>query len=179
MIDESWYKRPPGVSDRTSAGGIVARIEDGRIYVALVGELGLTERVLPKGGVEPGESLEEAACREIEEEAGLSSLELIEELGVRERLSYDKICWITTYYFLFVTEQVEGTPTDVEHHYELAWHPIGALPALFWPEQRELIETNRDEIVGLIKQGSCQKKVPNAKRVMRDVPFRGSRQVGT
>ncbi len=179
MIDESWYKRPPGVSDRTSAGGIVARVEDGRIYVALVGELGLTERVLPKGGVEPGESLEEAACREIEEEAGLSSLELIEELGVRERLSYDKVCWITTYYFLFVTEQVEGIPTDVEHHYELAWHPIGALPAIFWPEQRELIETNRDEIVGLIKQGSCQKKVPNAKRVMRDVPFRGSRQVGT
>ena len=179
MIDESWYKRPPGVSDRTSAGGIVARIEDGRIYVALVGELGLTERVLPKGGVEPGESLEETARREIEEEAGLSSLELIEELGVRERLSYDKVCWITTYYFLFVTEQVEGTPTDVEHHYELAWHPIGALPAIFWPEQRELIETNRDEIVGLIKQGSCQKKVPNAKRVMRDVPFRGSRQVGT
>ncbi len=179
MIDESWYKRPPGVSDRTSAGGIVARIEDGRIYVALVGELGLTERVLPKGGVEPGESLEEAARREIEEEAGLSSLELIEELGVRERLSYDKVCWITTYYFLFVTEQVEGIPTDVEHHYELAWHPIGALPAIFWPEQRELIETNRDEIVGLIKQGSCQKKVPNAKRVMRDVPFRGSRQVGT
>ena len=179
MIDESWYKRPPGVSDRTSAGGIVARIEDRRIYVALVGELGLTERVLPKGGVEPGESLEEAARREIEEEAGLSSLELIEELGVRERLSYDKVCWITTYYFLFVTEQVEGIPTDVEHHYELAWHPIGALPAIFWPEQRELIETNRDEIVGLIKQGSCQKKVPNAKRVMRDVPFRGSRQVGT
>ena len=179
MIDESWYKRPPGVSDRTSAGGIVARIADEQIYVALVGELGLTERVLPKGGVEPGESLEEAARREIEEEAGLSSLELIEELGVRERLSYDKVCWITTYYFLFVTEQVEGTPTDVEHHYELAWHPIGALPAIFWPEQRELIETNRDEIVGLIKQGSCQKKVPNAKRVMRDVPFRGSRQVGT
>ena len=179
MIDESWYKRPPGVSDRTSAGGIVARIEDEQIYVALVGELGLTERVLPKGGVEPGESLEEAARREIEEEAGLSSLELIEELGVRERLSYDKVCWITTYYFLFVTEQVEGTPTDVEHHYELAWHPIGALPAIFWSEQRELIETNRDEIVGLIKQDSCQKKVPNAKRVMRDVPFRGSRQVGT
>ena len=157
MIDESWYKRPPGVSDRTSAGGIVARIEDRQIYVALVGELGLTElglteRVLPKGGVEPGESLEEAARREIEEEAGLSSLELIEELGTRERLSYDKVCWVTTYYFLFVTAQVEGIPTDIEHHYELAWHPIEALPAIFWPEQRELIETNRDKIVGLIKQ---------------------------
>jgi 8-oxo-dGTP pyrophosphatase MutT (NUDIX family) len=157
MIDESWYKRPPGVSDRTSAGGIVARIADGQIYVALVGELGLTElglteRVLPKGGVEPGESLEVAARREIEEEAGLSSLELIEKLGIRARLSYDRVCWITTHYFLFVTEQVEGTPTDVEHHYELAWHPIGDLPAIFWPEQRELIETNRDKIVRLIKQ---------------------------
>ena len=152
MIDESWYKRPPSVSDRTSAGGIVARIAGGQIYVALVGELGLTERVLPKGGVEPGESLEGAAHREIEEESGLSSLELIEKLGIRERLSYDRARWITTHYFLFVTEQVDGIPTDVEHHYELAWHPIEALPAIFWPEQRELIETNRDKIVRLIKQ---------------------------
>ncbi len=151
MIDESWYKRPPGVSDRTSAGGVVARIADRQIYVALVGEFGLTERVLPKGGVEPGESLEEAARREIEEEAGLSSLVLIEKLGIRARLSHDKVCWITTHYFLFLTGQVEGAPTDVEHHYELAWYPIGALPAIFWPEQRELIETNRDKIVGLIK----------------------------
>ena len=152
MIDESWYKRPHGVSDRTSAGGIVARIADGQIYLALVGELGLTERVLPKGGVEPGESIEDAARREIEEEAGLSSLELIEKLGTRARLSYDRVCWIKTHYFLFVTEQVEGVPTDVEHHYELAWYPIGSLPTIFWPEQRELIETNRDKIIGLIKQ---------------------------
>ena len=149
MIDESWYKRPPGVSDRTSSGGVVIRIADGQIYVALVGELGLTERVLPKGGVEAGESLEEAARREIEEEAGLSSLKLIEKLGVRGRLSYDRVCWITTHYFLFVTAQVEGIPTDVEHHYELGWYPIEALPAIFWPEQRELIETNRDKIVKL------------------------------
>lgn len=152
MIDESWYKRPPGVSDRTSAGGVVVRIADGQIYVALVGELGFTERVLPKGGVESGESLEEAAHREIEEEAGLSSLALIQKLGIRERLSYDRACWITTHYFLFLTEQVEGTPTDVEHHYELAWYPVKALPTIFWPEQRELIETNYDKIVGLIKR---------------------------
>ena len=149
MIDESWYKRPSDVSDRTSSGGVVIRIADGQIDVALVGERGLTERVLPKGGVEPGESLEEAARREIEEEAGLSSLKLIEKLGVRGRLSYDRVCWITTHYFLFVTEQVEGIPTDVEHHYELGWYPIEALPAIFWPEQRELIETNRDKIVKL------------------------------
>ena len=96
--------------------------------------------------------MEGAARREIEEEAGLSSLELIEELGIRERLSYDRVWWITTHYFMFATEQVEGFPTDVEHHYELAWCSIDSLPAIFWPEQRELIETNRDRIVKLIKQ---------------------------
>jgi len=152
MIDESWYERPPGVPDRTSAGGVVARIDDGQVYVALVGEVGLSDRVLPKGGVESGESLEAAARREIEEEAGLSSLELIGDLGIRERLSYDRVWWITAHYFLFATEQVEGIPTDVDHHYELAWCPIDRLPAIFWPEQRELIETNRDRIVGLVEE---------------------------
>jgi len=150
MIDESWYKRPPGVRNRTSAGGVVTRAEDGEFYVALVGEIGLTGRVLPKGGVEPGESFEDAARREIEEEAGLTSLELVKKLGIRNRLSYDRDCWITTHFFLFVTEQVHGIPTDVEHHYALEWHPINALPILFWPEQRELIETNRDKIVELV-----------------------------
>lgn len=152
MIDESWYERPPCVPDRTSAGGVVARIDDGQIYIALVGEVELTERVLPKGGVESGESLEGAARREIEEEAGLSSIELIGELGTCERLSYDRVWWITAHYFLFATEQVEGFPTDVDHHYELAWCPIDRLPAIFWPEQRELIETNRDRIVGLVEE---------------------------
>ena len=99
MIDESWYKRSPGVWDRTSAGGVVVRIEDGEAYVALVEEIGLTSRVFPKGGVEPGESFEEAARREIEEEAVITSLELVEKPGIRERFSYDRDCWITTLFF--------------------------------------------------------------------------------
>jgi len=151
MIDESWYERPQDVPDRTSAGGVVVRIENGKPSVALVREVGLTDYVLPKGGVEPGESFEQAARREIEEESGLSSLQLIDKLGTRERLNYDKICWITTTYFLFLTEQVDGVPTDAEHHYGLAWYPVEALPTLFWPEQRELIATNGDKIMALME----------------------------
>jgi 8-oxo-dGTP pyrophosphatase MutT (NUDIX family) len=152
MIDESWYKRPSNTPDRTSAGGVVARLENGCIYVALTREIGLSDYVLPKGGLEAGEDLEMAARREIKEEAGLTDLMRVSELGMRERLSYDKKWWLKCHYFLFVTHQVEGTPTDRENHYGLEWCPIDALLPLFWPEQKELIETNRDKIVGLIKQ---------------------------
>ncbi|MFB3040623.1 MAG: NUDIX domain-containing protein [Candidatus Poribacteria bacterium] len=151
MIDESWYKRPEGIRERTSSGGVVVRLENDKIHVALVGEIGVPDYVLPKGGVESGENLEQTARREIEEEAGLTSLKLIAKLGTRERLAYDKSCWITTHFYLFLTEQVDGVPTDAEHHYGLAWYPIDALPAIFWPEQRELIETNQDKIAALIK----------------------------
>jgi 8-oxo-dGTP pyrophosphatase MutT (NUDIX family) len=150
MIDDTWYTRPPNVPDRTSAGGVVVRQQDGRVYVALVREGDLPAYVLPKGGIEKGEDLEETARREIEEEAGLSNLKLVAKLGTRERLSFEKKQWITTHFFLFVTDQVDGKPTDKETEYRLHWFPLDALPPMFWREQRELVETNRQRIVELI-----------------------------
>lgn len=152
MIDETWYKRPPGVREHLSAGGIVARAENGRVYVALVGEKGLSKFVLPKGHVEAGESLEQAAVREIAEEAGLSQLKLVAPLGIRERLDFGKQAWKKTHYFLFVTGQVDGTPTDKKHHYKVGWFPLDEIPDLFWPEQTQLIKDNRDTIVELLNK---------------------------
>jgi 8-oxo-dGTP pyrophosphatase MutT (NUDIX family) len=152
MIDDTWYHRPPHVPDRISAGGVVVRRQDGRVYVALVREGDLPAYVLPKGGMEKGEDLEETARREIAEEAGLSNLKLVAKLGTRERLSFEKKEWITAHYFLFVTDQVDGTPTDTETEYRLHWFPLDALPPMFWREQRELIETNRERILQVIRE---------------------------
>ncbi|MGQ9552954.1 MAG: NUDIX domain-containing protein [Anaerolineae bacterium] len=152
MIDESWYRRPPDTPGRISAGGVVTRLAGGQVQIALVCELPFAEYILPKGRLEPGESIEEAARREIAEEAGLADLRLVAYLGSRQRLSYDKRSWITAHYYLFVTEQVDGRPTDTEHDYRLAWFPIEALPPMFWPEQRELIESNRERIVASVRQ---------------------------
>ena len=146
MIDESWYERPLGVRERTSAGGVVARLDGGQVQIALVCEAPFNDYILPKGRLETDESIEEAARREIAEESGIADLRLVGYLGCRQRLSYDKRSWIITHYYLFLTEQVDGQPTDTEHDYRLAWFPIEALPPMFWPEQRELIESNRTTI---------------------------------
>jgi ADP-ribose pyrophosphatase YjhB (NUDIX family) len=143
VIDDTWYCRLPVAKERIAAGGVVLRQEEQCVYLALAREADIPPCVLPKGEVEPDESLEAAARREILEEVGLSDLQLIGPLGVLERLSYNKHYWIQTHYFLFTTPQKEGIPTDTQHHAAVWWFPIDDLPAMLWPEQRRLIETHQ------------------------------------
>ncbi|HEY7118371.1 MAG TPA: NUDIX hydrolase [Tepidisphaeraceae bacterium] len=146
-----YYKKPFNVKHRTGAGGVVARREGDRILIALIRDRGDHEYVLPKGGVEYGESLEEAAAREIHEEAGFRKLKLLGELGTGERLGGKKSVWQKTHYFLFLTRETEGKPTD-RRDWEVHWHELDKLPALYWQEQERLIQTNRERIIDLIRR---------------------------
>jgi ADP-ribose pyrophosphatase YjhB (NUDIX family) len=146
-IDSSWYKRPKHVKERVSAGGVVVRVENGRALVALTREGDWPLFVLPKGGVENGETLEQTARREIEEEAGLSDLELLGYLGSRERLNYTRNRWMTIHYYLYRTRQTDGRPTDPKHHAGVSWFAPDELPSMLWPEQQALIE----ELAGRIR----------------------------
>ena len=150
MIDKSWYKKPPGISLRTSAGGVVARAQGDKIVIALVTEGKEKEYILPKGKVEEGESIEEAAAREIGEEAGVSKLELLTMLGKESRLTYKRDKWVTTTYFLFRTTQIETKPTDKKHDYKTEWFDLEKLPKMLWPEQKNLIVANKDKIKKLV-----------------------------
>ena len=146
-IDESWYQRPEGTPERVASGGVVVRVSGDGTFVAFTREGDTQGFVLPKGGVEPGESLLAAARREIEEETGLSEIRLIRKLDVLERLTLDKRWWNVMHFYLFRTDQVDATPTETDNHREMGWFPIDALPGTLWPEQRELIQANRDAIV--------------------------------
>lgn len=128
---------------------MVRRVDD-QLWVALIREGRGPMYVLPKGRLERGESIQQAAIREIEEEAGLSQLTLLADLGVRERLNYSRRRWKKVYYFLFLTRQITGHPTDRYRSYELSWFPIHRLPDMFWPEQKALIEINREMIRSLV-----------------------------
>ncbi len=146
-IDESWYQRPRETPERVASGGVVVRVSGDATFVAFTREGDTQGFVLPKGGVEPGENLLAAARREIEEETGLSEITLIRKLGVVERLTLDKRWWNVMHFYLFRTDQVDATPTETDNHREMSWFPIDAIPGTLWPEQRELIQANRDAIV--------------------------------
>jgi len=66
-------KRKPALEVRreVSAGGLIWRHGDGGVEVVLVRPAGKETWVLPKGHVEPGESVLDAALREAHEESGL------------------------------------------------------------------------------------------------------------
>lgn len=146
-----YYTRPRKVKTRTGAGGVVVRVDPatGRTLVALIHERADGKFVLPKGGVEKGESLEAAAAREIAEEAGFTRLKLLGKLGVGERLSGRRTTWQTTHYFLFVTDQETGNPTD-RRDWVLEWFPIDEAPDLYWREQQKIVVENRARIAGLV-----------------------------
>jgi diadenosine hexaphosphate hydrolase (ATP-forming) len=90
------------------AGGIV--LGDAGT-VALVRNRKETLWFFPKGHVDDGESLEEAARREIMEETGLTSLELLDTLGSYTRPKIEKDGSLSTtvekeiHMFLFSAEQ--------------------------------------------------------------------------
>lgn len=100
-----------------SAGGVVLNPKK---EVLVVNQNG-TSWSLPKGHIDPGESALEAACREIEEESGVSKLDLVKELGTYERFKISlqggddpsELKVIT--FFLFKTAQTRLRPIDPEN----------------------------------------------------------------
>jgi 8-oxo-dGTP diphosphatase len=111
--------------DRSStvqaAGGVLLR--DGCVLV--VHRPRYDDWTLPKGKLEPGESLEQGALREVEEETGLRCV-LGEELGrtrYRDRVGRDK----EACYFLMTAD---GEPEPRNEVDEVRWVPLGEAAAL-------------------------------------------------
>jgi 8-oxo-dGTP pyrophosphatase MutT (NUDIX family) len=151
MAPDDHYVKPAKIKTRTGAGGVIARRDPAtrQVLVALIRRPGDSSFVLPKGGVDAGESIEQAARREIEEEAGFTRLEMISELGVGERLNGRRSTWQTTHYLLFATDQTTATPTE-HRDWDVAWFAVDQLPPMYWREQKQLIEDNRQKIRDLV-----------------------------
>lgn len=141
--------RAPGekltIIDQVSAGGVAFRKIDGRIDIAVI--LATPERrwQLPKGMIDDGETPEDAALREVREEAGIQS-ELIKELG---RTEY----WFTAerdgtrnrihkYVHWFLLKYLNGDVADHDHEVEEArWVEVNeALKLLVFKNEREMVE---------------------------------------
>ncbi len=109
-----------------SAGGVVVRKEGDKYVVALERDTALEKSdywFIPKGHLDSGETLEEAARREISEEVGILELEYECFLMKSERKSFVGDEWKNMYYFLYITKQIELKPKLLsgERHHEAKW----------------------------------------------------------
>lgn len=131
--------------ENESAGGVVVG-PDGRIVLV---EQHNNSWSLPKGGVETGETLLEAAKREIYEETGLSNLVLVGELGSFERKSIgldgksetDEFGVRRRTFFLFTTPETELMPHDKEASAARWVSPEEAIELLSHPKDKEFLRS--------------------------------------
>ena len=109
-----------------SAGGVVYRWGETGIEVVICGRDSDKVWGLPKGTPDPGETLEQAALREVSEETGLQ-VQIVDKIGVveywfaREGIRYHK--WVHHY----LMESTGGSTNDHDFEYDrVEWLPIEA-----------------------------------------------------
>jgi ADP-ribose pyrophosphatase YjhB (NUDIX family) len=138
---------------QTSAGGIVYRRTDGRVDVVLIARTSPAKRqiwALPKGWVEPGETIQGAALREIREETGLTG-RLLDPLGHIEYSFYsprDRAKIQKTVHF-FLVEYLSGETADHDHEVEEArWWPLDdALTQMTYDSERQMMVKAKDRLL--------------------------------
>jgi 8-oxo-dGTP pyrophosphatase MutT (NUDIX family) len=122
------------MSRESSAGGVVVRERDGTVELAVIQPRGRDVWALPKGHMDAGETLEQAAAREVLEETGLR-VQLEAPLGeIRYVYQFrgQKI-FKQVHFFLYRYLEGEIDRIDPKMRLEVArarWIPLADAPAI-------------------------------------------------
>src|SRR5207253_7996439 len=108
-----------------SSGGVVYRRDGGTYEIVVVNRARHTDWSLPKGHIEPGESREQAAVREVNEETGLDARVVapIGEIVYFYRRPQNILVHKTVYHYLMEaqSDQLGGPNCEVS---EARWVPL-------------------------------------------------------
>jgi ADP-ribose pyrophosphatase YjhB (NUDIX family) len=137
-------RRPLRRVEEFSAGGLVLDRRGADAKGALIGRLDRRGRLLwslPKGHVEPGETEEEAAIREVEEETGIHGV-ILGRLGTIDFwfVAAGQRIHKTVSHYLMLADGGELSDEDVEVA-EVAWVPLGEVTErLAYADERRLVD---------------------------------------
>ena len=131
--------------DEFSAGGLVVDLGGEVPRGALIGRTDRQGRLLwslPKGHIEDGETAEQAALREVEEETGIAG-EIVAELGTIDFWFVAEGRRIHKTVRHFLMRRVGGELTDTDYEVdEVAWVPLPEIRGqLAYPDERGLVDT--------------------------------------
>lgn len=139
------------VHQQVSAGGVAFRKNDGHVEVVLISVGEARRWQLPKGLINPGEVAEQAALREVREEAGIQA-ELISPLEVIDYWYYgghgEKRRKYHKYVHFYLMRYCSGDPADHDHEVnEARWWEIGsAHAALTFDSEKRVIQKAREAL---------------------------------
>ncbi|UCH34244.1 MAG: NUDIX hydrolase [Armatimonadota bacterium] len=127
---------------QVSAGGIIVRKREGETQVCLILD-DYGHWTFPKGKLEPGETNEQAALREVCEEVGIAKVVSVQAAGVSQHrfLIGSEACKKTVHWFLMeVAPDVECTPMPAERVHDAGWFtPQQALSTIGYRNMRSLL----------------------------------------
>lgn len=131
----------------TSAGGIFVKRENGKYFLLLLkypeyGDFGFL-----KGHIEKGETIEQAALREIKEEAGLEQVIIVKKLGevVREAKENNGESVMKTIH-LFLMRSNDFNHRSSEENYE--WIEYNeAIKKMAFREEAAFLKRHKEKII--------------------------------
>lgn len=130
--------------EETSAGGLVLDGRRADARAALIGRVDRRGRLLwslPKGHLEPGETAEQTAVREVAEETGITG-RVVAPLGTIDFwfVADGRRVHKTVHHFLLIAEAGELSDADVEVA-EVAWVPLDEVSdRLAYADERALVD---------------------------------------
>ena len=143
--------------DQVSAGGVAFRWHDSELELAIVSVKPKMRWQLPKGIVDPGETPEITAVREVREEAGIETdlLALIETIEYWYRaVKYGKPVRYHKFVHFYLLQYHSGDVSDHDHEVEEArWVSFEeAIEMLAFESERRVVEKAREMIAAMTRK---------------------------
>lgn len=131
--------------ERVSAGGVAFRVANDNAEIAVIRSNRESRWQLPKGMIDPGETEEQAAAREVREESGIEC-ELLQKIDSIDYWYVDR--WgdepvrVHKYVHFYLMKYISGDIADHDHEVEeVRWVPIEkAVDLLAFPAERTIVE---------------------------------------